>query len=349
MVEQVNIKSVLIIQTAFIGDVILTTPLITALRAGLPDSSIDFLTIPNSQNVIESNPAVRQVIIFDKKNRDRGWRGLHHMGRILADKKYSVCLTPHRSWRSAYLTRCTEAPIRLGFDTSAWSSAFTRQIEYRYEWHEIRRNLSLLEPLQIPVDFLLPVLYPTIEDQAIVNSFWKGIADGMNRPFFAVAPGSIWPTKRWPAEYFKWLISQLIEQGMHILLLGSREDTDLCKNIISDLHPCTLLTGKFSIRQTFELLKTCEGLLTNDSAPAHLGLAANIPVFTLFGPTVPEFGFAPLGENGYIFENRHILCRPCGIHGGAKCPLRTFACMQEISARQVADRIIQVLARTSRR
>jgi heptosyltransferase-2 len=344
MSRQIDTRPVLIIQTAFLGDVILTTPLITVLRAGLPDSAIDFLTIPNSRNVVESNPAIRQVILFDKRNRDRGWQGLRRIGRLLAENRYSICITPHRSWRSAYLTRCTAAPVRLGFNTSAWSGVFTQRIRYRNDRHEIDRNLSLLEPLHIPAGPSWPVLYPTVEDQTIVTSFLQDVPAKSAGSFFAVAPGSIWPTKRWPAENYKIVISRLIEHGLHIMLIGSGEDTDVCAGIAANHTHCTLSAGKFSIRQTFQLLRSCKGLLTNDSAPAHLGLAAAIPVFTIFGPTVPEFGFAPLGENGYIFENRRILCRPCGIHGGMKCPLKTFACMKQITPQQVADQIIRILA-----
>ncbi len=341
MYQNMQNNKVLIIQTAFLGDVILTTPLIEVVKEEMPDSQIDLLTIPNSRNVIESNPSLRQVIIFDKKGRDRGWRGLHRLGQLLIKNNYSLCLTPHRSWRSAYLTHCTGAPIRIGFDNSAWSSVFTHQIKYKSDCHEIVRNLSLLEPLGIKTVQRLPVIYPTIEDRQTVDSLLKKIVSEESRPNFAIAPGSIWPTKRWPTQYFKTVTERLIAHGFHIFFIGGREDTYLCEKIVVDLKHCTLLTGKLSLRQTFQLLQSCgKGLLTNDSAPLHLGMAAAIPVFAVFGATVPEFGFAPFGKNGYIFENQEISCRPCGIHGGAKCPVRTYACMEHLNPQQIADHII---------
>jgi lipopolysaccharide heptosyltransferase II len=336
-------NKILIIQTAFLGDVILTTPLIAAVREGIPDSQIDFLTIPNSRNVVESNPALRRVIIFDKKGRDCGWQGLHRLGRLLVENNYSLCLTPHRSWRSAYLTRCSKAPVRIGFDNSAWSSVFTHQIKYKNDAHEITRNLSLLEPLGLQPIPRLPAVYPTIEDQQVIDSLLGDLAGEKPRAFFAIAPGSIWPTKRWPAQYFKFVAEKLIANAFHVLFIGGNEDTILCGKIALDLKHCTVLTGKLSIRQTFQLLQShCQGLLTNDSAPLHLALAAAIPVFAVFGATVPEFGFAPFGGNGYIFENREISCRPCGIHGGAKCPVRTYACMEQVNPHQIAEQIINI-------
>jgi heptosyltransferase-2 len=336
-------NKVLIIQTAFLGDVILTTPLITAIRESIPDNQIDFLTIPKSMNVVDTNPALQQVIIFDKKNRDRGWRGLRRLGRLLAENDYTLCLTPHRSWRSAYLTRSTGAPVRIGFSNSAWSSVFTHQIKYKNNSHEITRNLSLLEPLGIQPIQRLPALYPTIEDQQTVDALIKNLAGAAPRAYFALAPGSIWPTKRWPAQYFRTIAEKLIAHAFHIFLIGGSEDTSLCRRIALNLEHCTVLTGKLSLRQTYRLLQSyCKCLLTNDTAPLHLGLAAAIPVFAVFGATVPEFGFAPFGKNGYIFENHEISCRPCGIHGGAKCPVRTFACMEHIDPQQIADQIINI-------
>jgi heptosyltransferase-2 len=334
-------NNVLIIQTAFLGDVILTTPLITAVKAGMPDSQIDFLTIPNSRNVVESNPALRQVIIFDKKGQDRGWRGLRRLGRLLAENNYTLCLTPHRSWRSAYLTRCSRAPVRIGFNNSAWSNVFLHQIKYKNDAHEITRNLSLLEPLGIQPVRRLPVIYPTLEDQQTVDSLLHNMSVEAPRAYFAMAPGSIWPTKRWPAQYFRTVAEKLTARAFHILFIGGSEDIPLCRRIALDLEHCTVLTGKLTLRQTYLLLQSCcKGLLTNDSAPLHLGLAAAIPVFAVFGATVPEFGFAPFGKNGYIFENQEISCRPCGIHGSAKCPVRTYACMEQINPQQIIDQII---------
>jgi heptosyltransferase II len=337
-------QTVLLIQTAFLGDVILTTPLISALQEKLPGCSIDFLTIPNSQEIVETNPAIRRVIVFDKRNRDRGWKGLRRMGRLLAGNNYTVCITPHRSWRSAYLTRCTAAPVRVGFDTSAGSSAFTHVMKYRQDRHEIERNLSLLEPLHIRIEPLRPVIHPGPEDHKTAENHLAGFASASSGPLLAVAPGSIWATKRWPEEHFRSAIRALIGQGFRIALIGSREDAGLCNSIAAGLENCRVLAGELTIRQTYCLLKFCRGLLTNDSAPLHLGMAADIPVFAIFGATVPGFGFAPFGEKGYIFENSEVSCRPCGIHGGSRCPVKTFACMETIMPQQIVNKISTVIS-----
>ena len=344
MNKPISSTSILIIQTAFLGDVILTTPLVSALQKGIPGCQIDFLTIPNSKNVVESNPNLRDIIIFDKRGKDRSWRGLRRLGKLLAGNGYSICVTPHRSWRSAYLTHRSGADIRIGFDHSAWSGVFTHLINYQNDRHEILRNLSLLGPLNIETERLVPELYPTMEDQKTVKSFMVEFLNEDQQSLFAIAPGSIWSTKRWPVENYSEVIKNLTGEGIRTVLIGGREDMDLCNEIAVRQDQCFSLAGKLSIRQTYQLLRSCQGLLTNDSAPLHLGMAASIPVFAVFGATIPEFGFAPFGKKAYIFENKKILCRPCGIHGGTKCPVRTFACMESIHPLFVAEKIKKIIS-----
>ena len=117
-----TIERILIIQTAFIGDVILTTPLIEALKKEYQQSGIDFVTIPKSEDLLKNNPCIKNLIIFDKNGQDRGITGLLKFGHLLAEKKYDLCVTPHRSFRSAFLTLRTAAKIRIGFDRSGCRS-----------------------------------------------------------------------------------------------------------------------------------------------------------------------------------------------------------------------------------
>ena len=158
-----NLNKILIIQTAFLGDVILTTPLIPAIKKIMPSGKIDFLTIPGSVNILENNPGINEIIIFDKKGRDRGLRGLINTGKRLAQTGYDLCVTPHRSLRSAYLSYASKAQTRIGFDSSAFRPAFTTIIKYRPDLHEIQRNLSLLQPLQSKISVLKPEIAPTYQ------------------------------------------------------------------------------------------------------------------------------------------------------------------------------------------
>ena len=337
-------KKILIIQTAFIGDVILTTPLIERLHETQKGITIDFLTIPSSENLLTTNPGLHQVIIFDKKGKDKGIRGLLKMGRKLAGEKYDICLTPHRSFRSAYLSRKSRAAIRIGFDRSAWKRAFTQIVPYNPHIHEIERNLSLLNYLGIDGGGLKPPsLYATAEDRKAVDEYLKSTGADISRPMLAIAPGSVWATKRWLEAYFVQFCQNLSENGILPVLVGGVEDISLCLRI-SEKTPGSISTaGKFSLRQTYHLLTRCEGILTNDSAPLHIGMAAGIYVFSLFGPTVPSFGFAPFGPKSVILEKKDLACRPCAIHGSNQCPIKTFDCMIQLHPDYVFQKVMEKL------
>ena len=330
-------NKILIIQTAFIGDVVLTMPLIEQLTVDYSKPVIDFLTIPSSKNLLENHPDISNLIIFDKKEKDKGIRGLIRVGKTLAKNRYDICVTPHRSLRSAYLSYKSGAQIRIGFTNSAYKRAFTYTIEYRKHEHEIKRNLSLINALGFNhQEIIYPKIYPDKNDILTVEKYISFTKNDL----FAIAPGSIWPTKRWPLEYYKQVCEILVQRRKQVILIGGMDDITLCEYLCMNSSSIISLAGQLTLRQTYYLLSLCSGLLTNDSAPLHLGMAAAIPVYAIFGPTVPEFGFAPLGMNGIIIENKDIKCRPCGIHGHKKCPTKTFDCMETITPEKVIGHII---------
>jgi heptosyltransferase II len=334
-----EINKILIIQTAFLGDVILTTPLVAELKNIFPHGKIDFLTIPKSINVLENNPDINEIIVFDKRGTDRGISGLYKMGKLLKKRKYDLCISPHRSLRSAYLSFTTGAETRIGFDRSTFKSAFNQIVVYRTDLHEIQRNLSLLESFKNDLKMSSPRIFPTEDDKKNVDQIIIDNNINLKSRIFALAPGSIWPTKRWPESYYADICNKLASDNYQPVLIGGPEDIELCDNILKECQPARSLAGQMSLRQSTYFLTKCVGLLTNDSAPLHIGMAAGIPVYSIFGATVPEFGFAPIGVKSRVIEYKDLACRPCGIHGGKKCPTKTFDCMVKLTPDKVYDEI----------
>jgi heptosyltransferase-2 len=338
--NQTQFKKAIIIQTAFIGDVILTTPLIEVLSTSFPGIELDFLTIPKSSALVENNPKVSSTIIFDKKGSDAGIAGLWRMGRVLQKNNYELCLTPHRSMRSAILAYMTGASIRIGFDRSSLKSAFTHIITYQENRHEIERNLSLLNGLNIKTSLSAPSLYSSDDDKATIAKLLYDLNISHENRMLAIAPGSIWNTKRWPEDYFAEFCRLSISQGFKPVLIGSREDQKLCSRIAQVSNDISTIAGSTTLPQTYEFLTHCIGIVTNDSAPLHLGMAARIPVFAIFGPTVKDFGFAPFGKQAVVIEEEGLNCRPCAIHGGNKCPLKTFECMLSLKPELLMEEVL---------
>jgi len=338
-----NIRNILIIQTAFAGDVILATPLIRAAATEFPNAKIHFLAIPVTANVLENNPYLTRVWQYDKHNTDAGISGFIKIARKLRGEQFDLALIPHRSFRSALLSFFSGAPIRIGFDTSAGSFLLTHKIKYRKDIHEVERNLSLTEAFAIHSNLLVPEIFPDDNDRAVVENALKASGGNFYGALIAVAPGSVWPTKRWPKELYTQLCQMLSSRKNPVVLVGGPDDQGLCEEIAKAAHSSvTSLAGKLTLRQSAELLRRCRVLITNDSAPLHLASAVSTPTVAIFGPTSPEFGFYPYQTKNRVVE-KTLSCRPCSIHGGKKCPIGTHECMLGISPQEVMKAVEEVM------
>ncbi len=329
---------ILIVQTAFIGDVVLTLPLVQELAKRYPKSEIHFLAIPISRNLLETVPEIHRLWILDKRNRDKGVVPFLKFVARLREEHFQVALLPHRSFRSAFLAYQARIPRRIGFSTGSGAFLYSDKVPYQQHIHEIERNLSLLEPLGYRSNHkVFPRLYPTSSDRERVDSWLKEKGISPAEQLAILAPGSIWPTKRWPAAYWGKLILLLEKIGVRSIIIGSKDDRFLLKAIqeSAEGHRILECMGYFTLRQTAELMSRACLVVSNDSAPTHLGVAMRVPVLTIFGPTVPRFGFYPYGENDRIAEITGLSCRPCGIHGGRKCPEKHFKCMRDLHPERV--------------
>jgi heptosyltransferase II len=341
---------IVIFQTAFLGDVILTLPVAQALRRAYPHASIDLVTTPQAAVLAQNHPAIDTVITYDKKKSQKGLRGIVEMIKTLRRRSYDIAVVPHRSLRSALIIRLSGIPMRIGFTSSSGRFFLTHRIPYVASRHEVERNLSLLSALNIvAAEKEIPVVYPNANDAKVVEKFLFEQEILAPERCIALAPGSVWNTKRWLPERFTGLAHALANDGWTVFLMGGREDAELCTSIATEAgHKNIFLTaGKFSLLESAELLRRCKVLVSNDSAPLHLSVAVGTPVVAIFGATVPEFGFAPYGDNHAIVEIKGLACRPCGIHGGHECPIGTFDCMKRIDVNEVLAAIHKVVTEYS--
>jgi heptosyltransferase-2 len=329
-------KRILVVQTAFLGDLILTLPLIQSLAESLPGGRISVLAIPSTVEIVHHHPAVDDHLVFDKRGRDRGWRGLLRMARRLRREGFQAALVPHRSFRSALLAALSGIPRRIGFTTSAGAFLLTDRVRREPRAAETQRNLNLLSALNLEPAGGPPRVYPVRDHQRQAQAFLDRHWDTLPTDLVGIAPGSVWPTKRWLPEGYAEVIRQLQEQdGRPVVLFGSREDEPLCRQISERSGGrAPVAAGELSVLSAAALMERCRLVISNDSAAAHLAAAVGRPVVAIFGPTVPAFGFAPAGS-GHVVLEADLDCRPCGIHGGNRCPRRTFACMKVITPKAV--------------
>ena len=340
----------LVIQTSFLGDVVLTTPLVAELARRGP---VHVVATPGGAPLLARNPDVASVTIYDKRGSARGVGGLANVAAELSTARtraasegatHAVAYLAQGSVRSAALARLAGFRSRVGFTTSAGRWLYTRRVEYRDDRHHAERLWSLAAeaPDASPTrEQLRPKLFPGGAEREAVDRL---LANGSVRmPLIALAPGSVWATKRWP---FYADLARLISASAHIVVIGSKDDAPLAGEIVATTDARTTdATGKLSLLGSAELIRRCAIVVTNDSAPQHLASAVGTPTVTVFGPTVPEFGFGPLAPQSITAGVVGLECRPCDRHGPAQCPLGHWRCMRELAVAEVAGLVAQLESR----
>jgi heptosyltransferase-2 len=332
------VTSSLVIQTSFIGDTVLTTPLIAELARRGP---VDIVTTPASAGLLANHPGIRAVVPYDKRNSDSGARGFLRLAKRLRTFSYDAAYLAQGSMRSGALAVAAGVTRRVGFSTSAGRWLYSEKVEYRDDLHHATRLLRLAK--RDAEGDVRPRLFPGIPERGAVDRF-LALHDAIEgtKPIVALAPGSVWATKRWP--YFSELARELAAEA-RLVVLGSVDDKSVAEDVCAAAGAGVLnAAGVFTLLGSAELIRRCQILVTNDSAPQHLASAVDTPTLTIFGPTVPTFGFGPLARNSATVGIDSLACRPCDRHGPRKCPLGHWKCMRELTAGDVAARVRDILS-----
>ncbi|WP_457642009.1 lipopolysaccharide heptosyltransferase II [Persephonella sp.] len=330
---------IVIWQTAFLGDLILTTPLIRSLKNIFPESEVTLISKSFGREVFKDNPYLDELIVFDKKR-----MSTLSLIKKLRKKQFDMAISPHRSHRASYSLFLAGIKRRIGFDKAGFSFLYTETVPHRFDGiHEIDRNLSLLKVLD-EYDEKKIYRFPEIFLNSDEDSFFEKF-NLKNKEYILVAPGSKWETKRWTVEGFTAVVENLLKNGETVVLFGGNEDREITAKMLTNLRSDKKLldlVGKTTLRESFSIVKHAKALVSNDSAPVHMAVAFNIPVVDIYGPTVTSFGFYPY-RNGVVVETEGLSCRPCGLHGHRKCPTGTFECMKNISPKMVLNALEKVL------
>jgi len=315
----------LIIQTAFIGDVILATPIIEKLHKFYPDSQIDFLLRKGNGNLLKNHPYISNLLIWDKKTNKK--KNLFKIIKLTRSKKYDCVINLQRFASTGIITAFSKGKRTVGFDKNPFSFLFTRKLKHEIgnTKHEVERNIELISDIT-DTSVFKPKLHPSKEDFQIVSQYKM-------RPYICMAPTSVWFTKQFPADKWIELINKT-DTKYHIYLIGGPDDKEACENIkkLSSNINVTNLCGDLSLLQTSALMANASMNYVNDSAPMHMASAMNAPTTAIYCSTIPDFGFGPLSDHSKIIETEEDLdCRPCGLHGFKSCPKDHFKCASTIN------------------
>ncbi len=317
-------QKILVIQTAFLGDVILATPLISELRRLFPDARIDMLVKKGNESLVNTSPKIDNVYIFDKSHGK--YRHMLELTRLFRKTAYDRVINLQRFGSSGLITFLSGAKIKVGFDKNPFAFCYTRKVKHEIGngTHEVTRNLSLIADLGAQT-LVRPELFPSGETIAKTKQY-------KDAAYVCLAPASVWFTKQLPRE--KWLdLIETLDPSQTVYLLGGPADHSLCETIRTDAHvllphlKVVNLAGELNIMESVALIADAKRAYVNDSGPLHMASAVNCPTTAFFCSTVPGFGFGPLAEDSVVREIDFKLdCRPCGLHGYKACPLGHFKC-----------------------
>ena len=319
----------LIIQTAFIGDVILTTPLLEKIRQRDPQAQVDVMVRKGNEGLLAHHPGVHRLYVLDK--RSAKWRHVFSMIREIRKTRYDHLINLQRFLTTGIISLFARARRKAGFDKNPLSVFYHHRVKHVIGegTHEIERNLALLDELYGP-GFVRPSLYPSGNDYERVRAYQQG-------DYVCLAPASVWYTKQFPEQ--KWVeLINLLPASRRVYLIGGPDDAELCERVRSQAgHPDVHnIAGQLRFLETAALMKEARMNYVNDSAPLHLASAMNAPVRAVFCSTVPGFGFYPVSDDSRVVEIPYKLyCRPCGLHGFKNCPEGHFRCAREIDVQQL--------------
>lgn len=315
---------ILLIQTAFIGDVVLATPLVEKLHRFYPSAQVDVMLRKGNEGLLAGNPHVGKLWIWDKKRKK--YRHLFALLRRVRRERYDVVVNLQRFAGTGLFSVLAGAKNVVGFGKNPLSLLYNRRVEHQIGsgLHEVQRNLCLIAHLTDEA-FEMPKLYPQPSD-------FESVEKLKAKPYATISPASVWFTKQLPAK--KWAeVIALIGADKTVYLLGAKGDVATCEQLVEQSGGRAVnLAGQLSLLQSAALMRDATMNYVNDSAPMHLASAMNAPTTAVFCSTTPAFGFGPLAQNARVVEaTPSPACRPCGLHGYKACRKGHFCCAYGIA------------------
>jgi ADP-heptose:LPS heptosyltransferase len=324
----------LVIQTAFIGDVVLATGLCEKLHNRFPNAEIHILVRKGNEGLFEKHPFVK-VMIWEKKTSK--YKNLVKLLFRIRKLKFTKVINIQRYAATGFLTAFSGAKERVGFDKNPFSRFFTKTVTHEFgrsgdnPVHEIERNNKLIEHFT-DSEVFKPKLYPGKEEHVKLERYKR-------LPYITISPASVWFTKQWPIE--KWLaFLDIMPYDFSVYVLGGPGDVELGNRIKQNTsNPYVInFCGKLNYLESLSMIKDATMNYVNDSAPMHFASAVNAPVTAIYCSTVPSFGYGPLSDHSQILQfPGELYCRPCGLHGHNTCPEGHFRCALEIDPKSLLD------------
>lgn len=307
-------ENILIVNVNWLGDVLFSTPAIRAIRKAYPDSFIACMVVPRCKEILEGNPDVDEIIIFDEEDRHRTLFGKYRLITYLRSKRFDKVFLFHRSLTRTVITALSGIPQRIGYPTTKRAFLLTTKVEVpEFPMHRVDYFLNVpkavgIEPAGLSYEFRIKD-----EDRAYIREFLKneGLAEGER--FVVINPGGNWHLKRWPTKRFAELSQRLVDiYNVKIVISGAESDIRLANEIASGMKAKPIVScAKTTLKQLGALFEIAKLIVSNDSGPMHIAVAMRANTIALFGPTSPEIT-GPYGDGNYAVIHKNSNCEiPC--------------------------------------
>ena len=330
-------KRILIVRTDRLGDVLLSTPVVKALRQEFPQSYISMLVSPYTKEVLEGNPNLDEIITFDKDAKNKGFWSTLKFIQVLRKKKFDLVIVLHPTTRMHLLTFFAGIPKRLGYDRN-FGFLLTDKIKHTKQYgqkHESEYALDLVRYLGIePQDKTLFMPIKKDSEKWVEDLFNQtGIKD--NDKLLVIHPAASCPSRIWPGERYAQVADKLVGQyGFKVIIVSSPGDIQKAEVVIKNMRSKALnLAGKTSISQLASLLKRSQLFISTDSGPMHVAAAMGVPVITIFGRSQAGLSpqrWGPVGTKSRVLY-KTVGCTVCLAHNCQK----DFACLKSTTVEDV--------------
>ncbi len=339
-------KNIVLIPKGFLGDILLTTPVIAALGRSKPDALMSVVCTPTTAEFVRKDPLVHEVIVYDRRGAHRGWRGLRAFAQELKARNFDLAFSFHKSPRTSLLMWLARIPERVSFSDAFMGFLSTRVVKKDSTRHEVIRNLSLVAD---ELDEVSSRLLDHLKDSPQERAPWadlrvpevarESLSDRVNAilegdRYIVLAPGSAWATKQWDVQGFRAVAFHYLSQGVRVVLVGASKDEKACEEVARGMN-VENVCGQTSVEELIALIAGAGCVVCNDSLALHISSATKTPVVVIFCATSPRFGFGPWRARSVVLEKKDLFCKPCHRHGSRRCPTGTRLCMTGVSSADV--------------
>lgn len=343
-----KVQKILVRGPNWIGDAVMCTPALAALRSGFPDADVTLWVNPTIAELLRENPHVDRVFVYDKATIHQGFSGKMKLVRELEKESFDLAVLFQNAFEAAFLTRLARIPIRCGYPTDGRGFLLTISAPLpKGRCHQVDYYLHLLRALGVAESSRIPILQTTqLEEDAIRQRLREyGIASGDR--VVAINPGATYGSaKRWSTGRYAELADRLIESHQaKVLILGGPGEEVIGREITAQMrHEAVMWSGRLAVRELMAVIRQADLLITNDSGPMHIAAAFGVPLVAIFGPTDPEVT-SPVGENCVLLRHP-VECSPCLLR---ECPI-DHRCMVQITVDQAFEAAdMQLKAQSAKR